>query len=103
MVGAKQNDLSSPQFWIDKKNLYFVRLIEPRGAGEKKSIQEIQFNKYERLKGGWVAPEVVFFVDGKRTMLEEYSDVQADIDLSDNLWEPASWMSASRDYYKKRK
>ncbi len=103
VVGAKAGDLSSPQFWVDKKNLYFVRLIETRETAEKKSIHETQFNKYERLKGGWVAPEVIFFVDGKRTMLEEYSDVQADIELAADLWDPAAWMTTSRDYYKPRK
>ena len=31
VVGAKAGDLRSPQFWIDKKNLYFVRLVQPVG------------------------------------------------------------------------
>src|SRR6266550_5872558 len=31
VVAAKQGDLHSPQFWIDKKNLYFVRMIRPAG------------------------------------------------------------------------
>lgn len=37
---------------------------------------ETQFNKYQKIKtGGWIASEVQFIVDGKRTMLEEYSDI----------------------------
>lgn len=103
VVGAKAGDLKAPQFWIDKKNLYFVRLFESRGPADKKSIHETQFNKYEKLKGGWIAPEVIFFVDGRKTMLEEYTDMQADIDLPVNLWDPASWMTADRSYYKLKK
>lgn len=98
VVGAKSGDTKSPQFWIDKKNLYFVRLIEVKG--NNKNIHEIQFNKYEKLKGGWIAPEVIFFVDGKKTMIEEYSDMQADIPLSELLWDTNSWMTAPRDYFK---
>jgi len=103
VVGAKQGDLRSPQFWIDKKNLYFVRLIQPAGK-DKTSIQETQFNKYQKVKGGgWVSPEVVFMVDGKMTMLEEYSDVQVNIKLDSKLFETDSWMTADRTYFQIKK
>ncbi len=48
--------------------------------------QETQFNNYERLGGGWVAPEVVFLTAGKRTLLEEYRDIRMDRDLEDNAF-----------------
>lgn len=98
VVGTKAGDEKTPQFWIDKKNLYFVRLIEVKG--KDKNIHEVQFNKYAKLKGGWISPEVIFFVDGKKTMLEEYSDMQADITLSELLWDSNSWMSVPKDYFK---
>ena len=62
VVGAKQGDLHSPQFWIDRKNLYFVRMLRPAGK-DGTQTQETQFNKYRRLGGGWMAPEVVFKID----------------------------------------
>ncbi|MEQ1762047.1 MAG: hypothetical protein ABL984_02770 [Pyrinomonadaceae bacterium] len=99
VVGAKQGDLAMPQVWVDKKNLYFVRLFQLSGK-DKKNVQETQFNKYIKVKGGWVAPEVIFNVDGKRTTLEEYTDIQADIDLSADLWNPEKWMSVDKAYYK---
>ncbi|MFN6962639.1 MAG: hypothetical protein ACK4S4_02615 [Pyrinomonadaceae bacterium] len=102
VIGAKQGDLTRPQVWVDKKNLYFVRLIQLVGK-DKKNVQEIQFNKYFKIKGGWVAPEVIFIVDGKTTTLEEYSDVQANVDLNADLWDPAKWMTADRSYYKIKK
>jgi len=102
VVGAKQGDLSTPQFWIDKKNLYFVRLFEPVGK-DKKQIQETQFNKYIKVKGGgWVSPEVVFIVDGKRVFLEEYSDIQTDVKLDENLFKPEKWTEADKNYFKKK-
>lgn len=102
VVGAKSGDLKSAQFWIDKKNLYFVRLIQPVGK-EGKSSQEIQFNKYYKAKGGgWVSPEVVFNVDGKRVFLEEYFDVQTDVPVDEKLFDPNSFMTVDRDYVKKK-
>ena len=100
VVGAKQGDLTSPQFWIDKKNLLFVRLIQPVGK-DKKSIQETQFNGYQKVKGGgWVSAEVKFFVDGKIATIEEYTKIQTDRTLSPDLWNPEKWMDVDKGYYK---
>src|SRR5947199_8090282 len=46
VVGAKAGDLHSPQFWIDQKNLYFVRMIRNSGRVGVKSL-ETHFNKYQ--------------------------------------------------------
>jgi len=87
VVGAKPGDLHSPQFWIDKKNLYFVRMIRPVGR-DGAQTQETQFNKYVRLGGGWMAPEVIFTVDGKIVTTEEYSEMRADVALDGKLFDP---------------
>ena len=102
VVGARQGDLRTPQFWVTKKNLLFVRLIQ-LGGRDKKIVQETQFNKYVKVKGGgWVSAEVVFNVDGKLATSEEYSDIQAGNPLDANLWNPDSWMTVDRSYYKKK-
>ena len=90
VVGAKQGDLHSAQFWIDKMNLYFVRMIRPAGK-DGAQTQETQFNKYVRLGGGWMAPEVIFMVDGKTVTTEEYSDMRADVPLDSKLFDPQYW------------
>jgi outer membrane lipoprotein-sorting protein len=90
VVGAKQGDLHAPQFWIDKKDLYFVRMIRPAGK-DGVQTQETQFNKYVRLGGGWMAPEVIFMVDGKTVTTEEYSDMRADVPLDSKLFDPQYW------------
>jgi hypothetical protein len=90
VVGAKQGDARSPQFWVDKEHLYFVRMIRPAGK-DGTSVQETQFNKYERAGGGWVAPEVVFMLDGKRVTLEEYTEIRADVKLDPKFFDPQGW------------
>ncbi len=102
VVGAKSGDLTTPQFWIDKKNLYFVRLIEPAGK-DKKQIAETQFNKYQKVKGGgWVSAEVIFNVDGKTTTTEDYSDIQTDVKLDERLFDPQKWSEADKTYVQKK-
>lgn len=95
VVGAQKGDGRTPQFWIDKERLLFVRLIE-QGGKDGAQVQETQFNKYVRAGGGWVAAEVVFMVNGKRVFLEEYSDIRADAPLDPNIFDPNQWTTARR-------
>lgn len=90
VVGAKAGDLHSPQFWIDQENLYFVRMIRPAGK-DGAQTQETQFNKYQKLGGGWMAPEVIFMIEGKVVTTEEYSDMRADVELDPKLFDPQFW------------
>jgi outer membrane lipoprotein-sorting protein len=100
VLGAKQDDLTVPQLWVEKKNLLFVRLFEVRGK-DKKTINETQFNDYRKMKGGgWVSAEVQFFVDGKRVVTEEYSDIQTNMKLDADLWNPEKWLTVDRNYFK---
>lgn len=93
VVGAKAGDMHSPQFWIDRQRLYFVRMFRPTGK-DGVLTSETQFNKYQRLAGGWMAPEVIFKVDGRTTTTEAYSEIRADVDLDESLFDPDKWTSA---------
>jgi hypothetical protein len=93
VVGGKEGDLHSPQFWVDKERLLFVRLLEPAGASGTQT-RETQFNNYIRLGNGWLAPQVVFMVDNKVMMSEEYSEPQANPKLDKKLFDPQYWQTA---------
>ena len=102
VVGAKLGDLNTPQFWVTKKDLLFVRLLQ-LGGKDKKIVQETQFNKYVKVKGGgWVSAEVQFFDDGKRRTTEAYSEIQTGMKLDASLYDPEKWMTADRTYFKKK-
>ena len=90
VVGAKAGDLHAPQFWIDQENLYFVRMLRPAGK-DGMQTQETQFNKYQKLGGGWIAPEVIFLVDGKVVTTEKYSEIRDDVKLDAKLFDPQFW------------
>jgi outer membrane lipoprotein-sorting protein len=93
VVGAKAGDMRSPQFWIDKQRLYFVRMIRPVGK-DGAATSETQFNNYQRLGGGWISPEVIFMIDGKTTTTESYSEMHANVELDNRLFSPESWTTA---------
>ena len=95
VVGARAGDLHSAQFWIDKKNLYFVRMIRPSGK-DGAQTQETQFNSYQKLGGGWMSPEVIFMVDGKTVTTEEYSELRANMPLDPKLFDPQYFASVHR-------
>jgi outer membrane lipoprotein-sorting protein len=90
VVGSKAGDLHSAQFWIDQKNLYFVRMLRPAGK-DGAQTQETQFNKYQKLGGGWMSPEVIFMVDGKVVTTEKYSEIRGDVTLDPKLFDPQYW------------
>ena len=99
VVGAKQGDLRTPQFWVTKKDLLFVRLIQ-LGGKDKNIVRETQFNNYVKEKGGWVAAEVKFFSDGKLQTTEEYTNIKSGMNLSADLYDPDKFTTVDRNYYK---
>jgi hypothetical protein len=81
VVGAAKGDLNSKQFWVDKSRLLFVRLFEPTRADAAK-FQEIRFEDYREMAGGWVAARVEVRVDDKMIFSEDYSDILCNAKLA---------------------
>ncbi len=90
VVGARQGDEKTTQFWVDLERLVFVRLIRP-DEQHPGSTYETRFDDYRRLEGGWISPTVVFLTDGKPTFEEHYTDVKANIKLDDRLFDPSQF------------
>lgn len=101
IVGAAQGDTASNQFWVDTERLLFVRLIERMpGQNNQTALLDVEFNKYQRLGGGWIAPEVIIRVNGREVMREVYSDMRADVELPADLYTTTEyrrpgWVSAT--------
>ena len=88
VVGARSGDTTSQQFWVDADRLLFVRLLDaskPGGAVDSEAL----FDDYRPLAGGWIAAEVTFSRSGAVRLHEIYSDIQANVPLSDALFDPA--------------
>ena len=90
VVGADKGDLKAKQFWVDEKNLLFVRLFEPSQADAAK-INEVRFADYRDEKGGWVAALVEVYSSGTMTFSEEYSEIQINPKLAAGTFDPAQF------------
>ena len=93
VVGARKGDFNRKQFWIDAERLLFVRMLEPTPRDTSK-MQDIRFVNYERRGGGWIAPRVEIWNEGKLVFYEDYEDVRVNVTLDDNLFVPSRWKTA---------
>jgi hypothetical protein len=94
VVGGAKGDLKSKQFWIEKKRLLFVRLIEPDEHDATK-IHDTRFRGYRRLSTGWISARVEFYTDGKNTFNEDYFDMKANVKLDLTSFDPAKFNETS--------
>src|SRR5215510_2696329 len=92
VVGAPEGDTVSKQFWIERDRLLVVRVIGRTPQGRS----DVRLTNYRRAGDAWIAREVEQYVNGKRRLREEYSDVAINAKLSPVLFDPRKWSSAPR-------
>lgn len=92
VVGTDKADSTKPQFWIDSEHLVFVRNIT---IGRQNTLQEVQFNNYEKLGDGWVAPEVIFKANGMLGLVERYSEMEIQDSLNPDIFDPELFLETS--------
>ena len=93
VVGAAKGDYDRKQFWVDAERLVFVRMLEPTPRDTTK-FQDIRFVNYEPRGGGWIAPRVEIWSEGKLVFYEDYDDIRVDVPLDDALFVPSRWKTA---------
>jgi len=91
VIGATRGDTTSEQFWLDRERLVVVRVI---GSG-RQGRTDTRLTNYVQTGGGWVATEVTQLVNGKRRIVQEYSNLRANVALTDELFDPRTWSTAA--------
>jgi len=92
VVGADKGDSKTRQFWVEKKRLLLLRLVEPYQHDPTKTA-DTRFVDYRQLSTGWVAAGVELYVDGKEVFSEEYSDIQVNPKLDPAIFDPKQFTS----------
>ena len=87
VVGADAGDSTTKQFWVDKKRLLFVRLIEP-DEHDKSKTDDVRFLDYRKVSPGWVAARVELYVGGKNVFSERYADMRVNPKLDPAVFDP---------------
>lgn len=103
VVGALNNDAGSNQFWLEKKRMVLVRLIEQNGSDPKMPL-DAQISEYEKAGNGWLEHSVKLYLGGTLTTVEEYSSVTVDGTLEPDLFEPLpyylpQWVRGAKDIF----
>lgn len=85
-------DTTSPQIWVDVKTKAVVRAIFSPVMGQP--VMDMRFEKLVETGGGWLATRCEFYVAGKLLQAEDYNDWKTNVDLSPQLFDPATFTTA---------
>ncbi|MBD1397572.1 outer membrane lipoprotein-sorting protein [Pontibacter sp. JH31] len=92
VVGATDlNDNTSNQFWVDKENLYVVRVI----TNNKGIARDVEMNNYRLIDGNMVATEIIFKNNGKLFLREEYFNISFPKEVDQSWFDPAAFTAAN--------
>lgn len=85
-------DTTSPQIWVDVESKVVVRaLLVPVPSAP---FMDIRLDGVVPLAGGWLATKCTFYVAGVPVQTEEYRDWKANVELSPQLFDVATWTTA---------
>jgi outer membrane lipoprotein-sorting protein len=93
VVGADKGDLKSKQFWVEKKRLLFLRIIEPNRYNPTK-LDDVRFTDYRQLHEGIIAARVEVYNEEKLVFSEDYSDIQIGVKLDPAVLDPKHFTTA---------
>ena len=93
IIGAALGEEQAPQVWIDTERLIVLRQVFVIGDTALTYVDS-QFKQYRPIGNSWIAPECSFYINGKLLQKEQYTDIKADVPLSESLFDPAQWKTA---------
>jgi outer membrane lipoprotein-sorting protein len=87
VVGAEKGDLKSKQFWVEKKRLLFVRLLQPYQRDLSKTT-DTRFVDYRDAGKGMIAARVEVYRDEKMVFTEDYTEIKIGVKLDAGTFDP---------------
>jgi hypothetical protein len=92
IIGAVRGDTTTKQIWVERDRLVPVRLL----GNTRQGRTEYRFNTYTQAGGQWVPGEIEQYVNGKRRLLEQLTQVRTNVSLPDALFDPKRFSTAIR-------
>jgi len=87
VIGAAAGDLRTPQIWVDKERLLYVRSLAPDGRDSTK-MSDDRFDNYVQVPHGWLSETVEAYSGGKLIQKEEYTDINTDAKVDPRIFMP---------------
>ena len=94
IIGADSGNEHAPQVWIDTERLVVLRQIFAFGSDSSPTYIDGQLKQYRPIGKSWIAPQCEFYIAGKLLQREDYTEIKADVPLSEALFDPAQWKTA---------
>ncbi|MBC7895958.1 MAG: hypothetical protein H7066_11140 [Cytophagaceae bacterium] len=94
VVGARAGDTTTSQFWIDRDSLLIRRVIQRDARAARPVVTDIRFYRYQDVGGYPVSFDVHFYRDGRLYFKEEYFDVQVNVPIPAEVFDPTKWSSS---------
>lgn len=94
IVGANAGDTTTSQFWIDRDSLLVRRVIQRDARAARPVVTDIRFYRYQDVGGYPVSFDVHFHRDGRLYFKEEYFDVQVNVPIPPEVFDPAKWSAS---------
>jgi hypothetical protein len=98
VVGADKGDLKSAQFWVEKKRLLFVRVIET-DKQDPSQLQDNRFRDYRKCGDAWISARVEFYVNGKNTFNEDYFNIHPNVKVDPAIFDSAQFTTTNIHKY----
>jgi hypothetical protein len=93
IVGASSpSDTTAAQFWIDIERNVVVRMVF--APSPNAGTLDIHLDGYVPIDKAWLATKVTMSANGKPLQTEEYFEYKTNVDLSKEMFNPASWTTA---------
>ncbi|HVS92571.1 MAG TPA: hypothetical protein VHE59_11090 [Mucilaginibacter sp.] len=89
VIGVSSKNDNVNQVWIDKENMYLVRMIE---NNDKLKMEGI-FDDHLRIGGGFTETKATFYFNGKLAQVETYSNCKVLNNLDDKIFDPYQYVS----------
>ncbi len=86
IVGAGKGEEGVNQLYIDKENLYPVRMLKVDRQGKLDAL----FEDWKAMGGGWLETKCSFYLNGKLLQTETYHDYKTNVSLDDRIFDPAN-------------
>jgi len=86
VIGAGKGDTGTNQLWVDKENLYPVRMLKT----DPQTHLEALFEDWKPMGGGWLETKCSFFFNGKLAQVETYHDYKTNVALDDRIFDPSN-------------
>jgi hypothetical protein len=103
VVGAFKGDTVSNQFWLEKRRMILVRLLEANGSDPGRPL-DARITGYERAGSGWLERSVRMYLGGQLAEINDYTNVRVEVPLEPGLFEPRpyhlpEWVQGGRDLF----